>query len=450
MIKRTFEQIALACGGTLNKKAETLKDNYIEGVSIDTRTIETNNLFIPFKGENVDGHRFIDMAFDKGAALTLSEQDDMESSYPTILVEDGLKALQKISQVYLNEIAPKVVAVTGSNGKTTTKDMIECVLNKRYKVQKTIGNFNNEIGMPLTILQLEADTEVSILEMGMDRLKDISFLSQLAKPDIAVITSVGESHIEMLGSRENIAKAKYEIVDELKDEGTFIYSKDYPLLENIVKKDVPYTLKTAGLNEENEALITDISANGEGTQFTFKGEVVSIPQLGAHNALNASLAILVAESLGVSLAESKANLENLKVTTMRMERIEDKSGALIINDAYNASKASMISAIDTMSQLDYTNKILVLGDILELGSYSKELHEAVGHFINELPTDFTYIYTFGEHTEYIHNILETKNKMHIWTIEDLRDQVTEHLNKDTAILLKGSRGMALERVIQDR
>lgn len=450
MIKRTIEQIAIACGGTLNKKAMEFKNHYIEGVSIDTRSIQKKNLFIPFKGENVDGHRFIDMAFEKGAALTLSEKEDQEADYPAILVKDGLKALQDISRVYLSEVSPKVVAVTGSNGKTTTKDMIECVLNPRYKVQKTIGNFNNEIGMPLTILQLEEDTEISILEMGMDRLGDISFLSQLANPDIAVITSVGESHIEMLGSRENIAKAKYEIVDELKDDGTFIYSKDYTLLENIVDKNVSYQLKTAGLTAVNDDVLTDIYADGSGTRFTFKGEEFTIPQLGAHNALNASLAILVANTLGMTLQECKESLENLQVTQMRMERIEDESGALIINDAYNASKASMISAIDTMSKLNYTNKILVLGDILELGEYSQSLHEDVGNFINQETTDFKMVYTFGEHTKYIHNILETSDKLHVDSIEELQKKVHAHLEEDTAILLKGSRGMALERVIKDR
>lgn len=449
MIERTIEEIAQYCQGKMNQAAELKKDQFIKGVSIDTRTIQEKNLFVPFKGENVDGHRFIEMAINKGAALTLSETEDVDSKFPAIIVKDGLKALQDIARSYLKEVNPKVIAVTGSNGKTTTKDMIECVLAGRFKVQKTQGNFNNEIGLPLTILQLREETEVSILEMGMDAKGDIDFLSHLAKPDLAVITSVGESHIEMLGSRENIALAKYEIVNGLKDDGTFIYSKDYPLLDEIINQDVDYTIKSAGLEASNDYQVSKVSADGEGTSFDFQGQSFKISQLGSHNALNASLAILVGETLGVPLEESKNNLQDLSVTSMRMERIHDDSGALIINDAYNASKSSMISAIETVGKLPHDKKILVLADILELGSYKKELHEAVAEYINSTNFDFSMIYTFGEASQYIHDALKTTDKLHIESIEELRDGVRECFKTDTVILLKGSRGMALERVLTD-
>ena len=163
MIKATIEQIAKFAGGTMNSRAAEIKTNVIKGVSIDTRTIEEGNVFIPFKGENADGHRFIDMAFSKGAGVTLSERDEENADYPVIHVADGLEALQNIAEAYLKIVDPAVIAVTGSNGKTTTKDMLECVLSSKFKVQKTQGNFNNEIGMPLTILQFEEDTELSIL-----------------------------------------------------------------------------------------------------------------------------------------------------------------------------------------------------------------------------------------------------------------------------------------------
>src|SRR5699024_1120623 len=185
----------------------------------------------------------------------------------------------------------------------------------------------------LTILQLDEDTEVSILEMGMDKRGDIDFLSTLTKPDISVVTSVGESHIEMLGSRESIALAKYEIVNGLKNEGTFIYSKDYPLIEQIVDNKVDYSIKSAGLDNSNDDHVTEVRADGEGTRLKFKGQNFKLSQLDTNDALNASLAILGGETLGVSLEESKDNLEDLSVTSMRMERIQDESGALIINDS---------------------------------------------------------------------------------------------------------------------
>ena len=449
MIEATIEQISKFCGGTMNSRAETMKKNVIKGVSIDTRTIEAGNVFVPFNGEHADGHKFIDMAFSKGAGVTLSEHSSEESDYPVIYVADGLAALQNIAEEYLKIVNPKVIAVTGSNGKTTTKDMLECILSTKYKVQKTPGNFNNEIGMPLTILQLDQNTEISILEMGMDRVGDINFLSRMVEPDIAVITSVGESHIEMLGSRENIAQAKYEIVDYLKDDGTFIYSKDYPLLDAIADKDTPYDIQTAGLLETNEYVISSVTEDDQGTHFIFKDEQFDIPQLGIHNALNASLAILVGETLGVKLKEARENLSNLEVTSMRMERVTHDSGALIVNDAYNASKASMISAVDTVGRMAYKTKILVLADILELGDYKQELHEDVAHFINEGTYQFTKIYTFGDGAKYIYDALKLKEKEHMSSIEELRNKVNAHFNEDTVILLKGSRGMAVERVIDD-
>lgn len=449
MIEATIEQIAIFCGGVMNDRAEAVKNTLIKGVSIDTRTLERGNVFVPFKGEHADGHKFIETAFSKGAGVTLSEHDADNMDYPAIHVTDGLSALQNLAQEYLKTVKPAVIAVTGSNGKTTTKDMLECVLSIKYKVQKTPGNFNNEIGMPLTILQLDKDTEISILEMGMDKMGDINFLSRMAEPDIAVITSVGESHIEMLGSRENIAKAKYEIVDYLKDNGTFIYSRDYPLLDEIVKKDTAYDIQTAGLLEANQYTIGSVTEDEQGTHFIFKDVQFDIPQLGIHNALNASLAVLAGEKLGVSLKEAQGNLSGLRVTSMRMERIMHESGTLIVNDAYNASKASMISAVDTVGRMAHKTKILVLADILELGDYKQELHEDVAYFINEGKYQFTKIYTFGDGAGYIHDALTSEDKEHIPSIDELRDKVQAHFNEDTVILLKGSRGMAVERVIDD-
>lgn len=448
MIEVTIEQIANFCHGTMNDRAKLIKDKMIKGASIDTRTLEKDNVFVPFVGEQVDGHKFIDMAFNKGAAVTLSEQPLKKSDYPVIHVADGLKALQDIAREYLKIVNPKVVAVTGSNGKTTTKDMIECVLAENFKVQKTMGNFNNEIGMPLTILQLDENTEISILEMGMDKAGDINFLSELAAPDIAIITSVGESHIESLGSRENIARAKYEITDYLKDDGTFIYSKDYPVLETIVDTDTVYDIQTAGLHAYNQYVIENVTEDDAGTHFVLQDEQFDIPQLGSHNALNASLSILVGQTLGVDLQTAKENLRKLTVTNMRMERVTHDSGALIVNDAYNASRASMTSAIDTIGRMKYTDKILVLGDILELGSYEQELHEEVARFINEAEDyHFTKIYTFGSAAKYIHDYLTAAEKEHVETMQLLQEKVQGHLKADTVVLLKGSRGMAMERVI---
>ncbi|GAB3058319.1 UDP-N-acetylmuramoyl-tripeptide--D-alanyl-D-alanine ligase [Salinicoccus sesuvii] len=450
MIETTIEKIAELCGGTLNEEARAKKDERIKGVSIDTRTLEKGNLFVPFKGEHADGHRFIQQAFDIGAALSLTEQPvDEKQNLPLVHVEDGLRALQDIAQGYLKEVAPKVIAITGSNGKTTTKDMVECLLSPYFKVKKTIGNYNNEIGLPLTILQLDEDTEISILEMGMNAKGDIRFLSEMTTPDIAILTNVGESHIEKLGSRENIAHAKYEIVDGLQKNGTFIYSRDYPLLEDIVERSAGYTIRTAGQNEENDLQIANVQQTQDGTRFELlpMGINVGIPQLGTHNAANASLAILAAEALGLDINEAKHHFEELVVTSMRMEQIHHQSGATIINDAYNASPSSMKSAIDTVGRMEVGKRILVLGDILELGSYSQALHQSIAQHLNDSNYYYDQIFTIGEASRIINDQTTLENKSHHDDIESLARSLKQVLTEDSVVLLKGSRGMALERVI---
>lgn len=450
MIEVTIGQIAEFCKGKPNKAAEKIKNEKVEGVSIDTRTIEKNNLFVPFLGESMDGHRFIDDAFEHGAALSLTEHEiGEEDQRPLIEVEDGLRALQMIAEAYLHMVAPKVIAITGSNGKTTTKDMIECLLVPHFKVKKTIGNYNNEIGLPLTILQIDHDTDISILEMGMDSKGDIDFLGEMTAPDVAIITNVGESHIEKLGSRENIAAAKYEIVNGLKDTGTFIYSRDYPLLEQIVDRDVDYTIRTGGLDEDNDLQITNVEQTEEGTEFNVSGiaDPVEIPQLGVHNSANATLALLAAEAVGLDMSQIMHQFQSLIVTDMRMQKIKHASGAMFINDAYNASPSSMKSAVSTIGNMDYNFKILILADILELGTYSQKLHESVGEYINESDDDFDLLLTYGRDARMIHDAVNNTEKKHFDSLELLAQELKSHLDAGTVILLKGSRGMAVERVI---
>lgn len=448
MIKISINQVAEYCNGRMNDKAAAMGDVLVSGSSIDTRTIRKGNIFIPFKGENVDGHRFIDDAFSKGAGVSLTEAplEETDADHPLIHVEDGLRALQMIAKRHLEAVDPTVIAITGSNGKTTTKDMVACLLADDHKVKKTIGNYNNEIGLPLTLLELEDDTEISILEMGMDQKGDIHFLSTLAKPDIAIITNVGESHIEKLGSREKIAEAKYEIIDGLKADGTLIYSRDYPLLNGLTEKGPHhFNMATAGLSDENDYVISNITQNADGTSFEMAGLHVDIPQLGSHNAMNASLSLLAAKALGKDMAAIAGRFKDLNVSSMRMEQAVHRTGALIINDAYNASPSSMKSAVDTVAGLDYARKILVLADILELGSYSEALHRSVGEHISRLDVDFKLL-TFGSDAKFISEASKLAESRHFDDIEALAGHLEGLLDEDTVVLLKGSRGMEMERV----
>ncbi|HIV82316.1 MAG TPA: UDP-N-acetylmuramoyl-tripeptide--D-alanyl-D-alanine ligase [Candidatus Salinicoccus merdavium] len=449
MINISIKDVAEYCKGILNDKAEEIAEESIKGASIDTRTIGEGNLFIPFKGENVDGHRFINNAFEKGAGAALTEEpiENTDATLPMIHVENGLEALQMIAERYLQLVDPKVIAITGSNGKTTTKDMVECLLADDYKVRKTIGNYNNEIGLPLTVLELDRDTEISILEMGMDQTGDINFLSRLAKPDIAIITNIGESHIEKLGSREKIAEAKYEIVDGLKDDGVLICSKDYPLLNDLTdaEKNPPFEMHTAGISPENDFTISNISQTESGTEFVMSGFKVEIPQLGTHNAMNAALSLLAVEALGKNMEKSSGKFKQLKVSSMRMEQSLHESGALIINDAYNASPSSMKSAINTVGEMDYSKKILVLGDILELGGYTETLHKSIGEHIASVDQDFKLL-TYGDHSNLISEEAGVENSMHFSDLKELSGHLKGMLDNETVVLLKGSRGMEMERV----
>lgn len=443
MINRTLKWISDHVNGTLKAAFENVQ---ISGVSIDSRNIYEGVLFIPFKGEHVDGHRYVEDAIQKGAHAALWQRDAGEAPehLPIIIVDDTLTALQTFSKAYLMEVAPKVIAVTGSNGKTTTKDMIEAVLAPHFKVKKTEGNYNNEIGLPLTLCQLDEDTEISILEMGMSGFGEISFLSTLAEPHIAAITNIGESHMRDLGSREGIAKAKYEIVDGLN--GPLFYDGDEPLLQPFVQSNKD--AHRIGFSEDNEYYIHDLKTIENEIEFTVNNNIYKVPTIGSHNARNATIAIAIAKHLGISDAQINENFARLKLTGMRMEQLKGMNGATLINDAYNASPTSMKAAIDTIDQMHCQTKVIVFSDVLELGEDEKMYHEAVGRYIEGKAID--YVFTTGEAAKYIHEAAKPfVNTMHF----DSKKAVTKHLkpmlNDKTTVLFKASRGMKLETIINE-
>ncbi|MGV3244436.1 UDP-N-acetylmuramoyl-tripeptide--D-alanyl-D-alanine ligase [Staphylococcus sp. 11261D007BR] len=427
-------------------------DHTISGATIDSRHIEEGQLFIPFKGENVDGHRFCEQALKDGAGAVLYETDsDIEppTEGPVIYVKNTLSALQQLAEHYLAYVQPTVIAVTGSNGKTTTKDMIENLLSSRYRVKKTQGNYNNEIGMPLTILELDEDTEVSILEMGMSGFHEIELLSKIAKPDIAVITNIGESHMQDLGSREGIAQAKFEIVQGLKKDGCLIYDGDEPLLKPHVETLKEAKTYSVGLGKENHQQCHIIEHNQFGITFSINGkEEYSIPVLGEHNMQNATFAITIAQLLDVSNEAIHEQLKYLTLTGMRMQKFQSPSGALVINDAYNASPTSMKAAIDTLSSMD-GRKILILGDVLELGAQSKQMHASVGRYLENKNIDM--MYTFGEAAMDIHEKGKhfVEEAIHFDTKDKMSKYIRSILLQKDIVLVKGSRGMHLEEVVDE-
>lgn len=443
MIKRNLQWLADKTDGKIMHGQDTV----FEGVTIDSRHVGEDALFIPFKGENVDGHHYVAQAIESGAAAALWQADvkDAPDDLPIIIVEDTLVALQQLSKAYLSEVAPKVIAITGSNGKTSTKDMVEAVLAPHFKVKKTQGNYNNEIGLPLTLCQLDEDTEISILEMGMSGFGEIEFLSQLAQPDIAAITNIGESHMRDLGSRAGIAQAKFEIIKGLN--GPLFYDGDEPLLNDLVE-DVQGEFKKIGFNADNDFYIHDLTASENSITFKVNDASYSIPTLGAHNARNATIAIAIGKLLGLDNASINKNLHRLQLTNMRMEQIVGQHNVRLINDAYNASPTSMRAAIDTLSIMEVPNKIIVLSDILELGPDSKVYHEAIGNYFKEKSID--YLLTVGDEAAHISaHAQQYTNAQHYESKAALEAALHEHLNENTVILFKASRGMTLETIINN-
>ncbi|EGQ2811817.1 UDP-N-acetylmuramoyl-tripeptide--D-alanyl-D-alanine ligase [Staphylococcus pseudintermedius] len=426
-------------------------DVEIKGVTIDSRHIQHGQLFIPFKGENVDGHQYSEQALNDGAGATFFQRDSTltaPTNGPVVFVENTLTALQQLAKAYLQHVAPTVIAVTGSNGKTTTKDMLENVLSGKFRVQKTQGNYNNEIGMPLTILELNEDTEVSILEMGMSGFHEIELLSNIAQPDFAVITNIGESHMQDLGSREGIAKAKFEIVSGLKSDGYFIYDGDEPLLKPHVETLTSAHQVSVGLSAKNDMQCQMVSHLEEGITFTVNDDVTyTIPILGEHNMRNAMIAIAVGRIMGLTDEQIQQQLTSLKLTDMRMQKFMAPNGAMVINDAYNASPTSMKAAIDTLSHMK-GETILVLGDVLELGEQSRQLHESVGAYLEN--KGIHQLYTFGEGAMAIHEKGKAyvNEAIHFDQKDKLMRYLTSIVEQHSVVLVKASRGMHLEEVVE--
>lgn len=448
MIEVTLKQIQTWIDCDIDKQ---FLNQSITGVTIDSRHIERKMLFIPFKGENVDGHKFVKQALNDGAGASFyqkGEAIDESINGPIIWVDDILSALQQLAQAYLRYVNPQVIAVTGSNGKTTTKDMIESVLKPQFKVKKTRGNYNNEIGMPLTILQLDQDTEISILEMGMSGYHEIELLSKIAEPDIAIITNIGESHMQDLGSREGIAQAKFEITLGLKQGGLFIYDGDEPLLKSHVDKLKDVKLTSVGLDNNNTYVCKIDDFATEGIAFSINDtEQYALPILGTHNMKNAAIAIAVGKRLNLDYETIYNNLKQVKLTGMRMEQHISDEGLVVINDAYNASPTSMKAAIDTLSNMS-GRKILVLGDVLELGQDSKLMHEEVGSYLSNKGIGF--LFTYGSEAAYIYD--KGQNKVEQAKHFDDKVQLIKYLKDivqvEDKILIKGSRGMKLEEVVE--
>lgn len=420
----------------------------------DSRKIVADGLFVPLVGEHFNGHHYLEQAIEHGAVAAIWMEreplpEHLPQGFPLFFVRDTLSAIQSMAKSYLNQTRPKIIAVTGSNGKTTTKDMLYGILHQSFRTYKTQGNFNNHIGVPLTILSMPKDTEVLVLEMGMNHFGELTFLSQMAKPDIAIITNIGESHIEYLGSREGIAKAKLEIVNGLRKRGTLILDGDEPLLADI--QTYAFQIVRCGFSNGNNWRITDIVESVSGSSFSLnkQKETFNVPVLGRHNVKNAVLSFAAARILGMDMEKIRIGLEKLSLTKLRFERIDGLNGSVLINDCYNASPTSMKASLETLKTLPgFKKRIAVLGDMYELGKDEEALHKSVAA---ALGAPLTHVVTIGEKGAWIADGLRENGGVNLEvrsfpTKAEAQPYLESLLSEDAVMLFKASRLLALEEL----
>lgn len=435
-------------------------DVQVASFSNDARELADQALFVPLIGQHADGHTYIQQAIDNQAVCAFWARDLAEApdGFPVIQVEDPLQALQDLSQHYLEELNPLLVAITGSNGKTTTKDMTEAVLSAKYKSYKTQGNKNSTIGLPLTILMTPQDTEALILEMGMSHAGEIHQMSLIAKPHIAVITMSGESHIENLGSLGGVADAKMEIIDGLSKDGLLIYNGDQEILQSRAKKHPEIRQKTFGLEKENDLFAFDIETGIDFTKFKSSfdpSKQAQIPVPGSYNVNNAMAAILVGLDQGIDYETILGQLADFQLSKNRLEWLEGPGGSHILNDAYNASPTSMRASVSFFSHLSLPGrKWLVLGDMLELGPISQEAHAGIKEAI--LAEGLDQVVLFGTEMQALKQALEADpayQDLPVAYFKDDRTSLTQflkdNLQEGDHLLFKSSFGTKLLQVIHD-
>jgi UDP-N-acetylmuramoyl-tripeptide--D-alanyl-D-alanine ligase len=456
MIIRSLEEIInMAEGYAWQETLHVSSDQKVHGVSIDTRTIHAGNLYIPIVRID-DGHKYVKQAFERGAVASLWQADHIPppEGMPIIIVKDTLKALQSIAKAYRSQLNCKVIAVTGSNGKTTVKDMVSSLLSTTFNVQKTSGNLNGEYGLPLSLLEVKEDTEIIVLEMGMSNRGEIKILSEIAQPDVGIITMIGVSHLSSLGSREQIALAKLEILEGLNPTGAFLFNGDEPLLvKGLEERTLPWTGGTIrfGQSSSNDYFPLKIEHKQSDLLFSLKQYHMPfrLPLLGSHNVINAIAAIAAANLFRVDEEHIQLGLNNLEISEMRMERIWSARGFLIINDAWNASPVSMQAAIETVQNLEgFHKKVFILGDMLELGDAEAAFHEEIAHTVDL--SKIHSLFTFGHISKIISDTLRDSGlegeARHFTSKIALADECLRILCKDDVVLVKGSRGMKLEEV----
>ena len=443
MQSMTVEEIARAVGGKLicgDPKAEITNFQY------DSREVGEGSLFVPIKGERVDGHKFIQQCFESGAAAVFTEYDAPEGAdKPFIRVDDTRAALQKAAAYYRSRF-PKLdlIGVTGSVGKTSTKEMIAAALSAGLNIMKTSGNKNSQIGMPLTMFDILPEHQAAVIEMGVSEFGEMDRLCDVSCPDIAVMTNIGNAHIENFKARENTRSEKLKITNHFDENGVLYLNGDDELLREL-KGTLPFSTVTFGTGEDNDYYAKDITAEGLGTVFTCVNDgretVFRIPALGVHNVCNALAAVAIARQLGISDADIQAGLSTYKNAPMR-QQITQLEDITLIDDSYNASPEATKVSLDVLKSISKGRSIAVLADMLELGEQSAQLHYSVGQHLAQIGVDC--LIAIGRLSENTARGAEENGCNDVSTAannDEAFDILKTKLTKGCTVLVKGSRGM---------
>lgn len=427
-------------------------NTFIEKIIIDSRLSRSNTLFIPIIGEKYDGHIFMEEAYAKGCRNFLCDKNHsfLKKDINLIVVDDTIEALCNIAKGYKNRFNIPFIAVTGSVGKTSTKDIISSVLSTEYDVLKTQGNLNNNIGLSKTLLNLDNLNDIAVLELGMDKSLEIAYLSNMINPNIAVITNIGMSHImNFKDGQEGIYKAKMEIVDGLKDNGLLIVNGDDKFLGKLESNN-SYRVIKCGFSSNNDIYCKNYNIDKYGTSFicVYKNKEYefSLNTIAKHNILNAMFGVVIGLEYDIDYEQIKKGLLSCKFSNNRLDiSVTDKY--IIINDTYNACYESVISAFDVLNNFE-GRKVAILGDILELGDYSKEIHQKIGKNI-----DCDLLITIGNYSKYIgegavSNNFDLSKWYHFLRKEDFYDKVNELLFKGDIVLAKASRAMKFDEIVE--
>ena len=452
MERLTLGEILTAVNGTLLGEFNDLSAG-VDSVETDSRKVREGALFIPLVGERFDGHAYINSALEAGAAgcFTARERESYLPGKFYIKVASPLRALRDLAAYYRTKFPIPLVGITGSVGKTTTKDMVAAVLGMKYNVLKTEGNLNSREGMPLTLLRLNSSHQIAVIEMGMSQAGEIDYLASIAKPDVAVITNVGDAHIENLGSRENILKAKCEMLAHLKPDGVAVLNGDDELLTGL-RGTLPFRTVYYGGDVQADYRAVDISTEGSSircTAVTPQGKYeLEIPALGQHMIYPATTAAAVGEHFGLTAEQIKEGILQFEPTKMRMNVLRRGENVTILNDTYNANPQSMRAAIGVLGDSKAAFKMAVLGDMFELGSLAPMLHAGVGEYLGK--AGIHCLVAVGELSGHMANAARGAGVPMVFHCPDKGAAIPvlkEQVKPDSTILVKASRGMAMEELV---